>query len=121
MSDETTGTKGLADVRMSRRQILQVGLMVPTSAAILAACSPAAVAPSAAPSSAPSAAASAPAVSASAVAASPAAAAEDFAGITVNVACNPTNLAHAVAAGPLWEAKTGGKLVATLVRTRSGP
>ena len=116
MSDETTGTKGLADVRLSRRQILQVGLMVPTSAAILAACSPAAVAsPSAAPSSAPSTAASAPAVSASAVAASPAAAAEDFAGITVNVACNPTNLAHAVAAGPLWEAKTGGKLVATLV------
>ena len=33
----------------------------------------------------------------------------------VNVACNPTNVAHATAAGPLWEAKTGGKVVATLV------
>ena len=46
---------------------------------------------------------------------SPSAPAEDFTGITVNVACNPTSIAHATAAGPLWEALTGGKLVATLV------
>ena len=115
MSDEITGQKALADVRLSRRQVLQVGLMVPTSAAILAACSPATVAsPSAAATSAPSAAASTPVV-ASPSAAAPTAATEDFAGITVNVGCNPTNIAHATAAGPLWEAKTGGKLVATLV------
>ena len=67
MSNENTGRTGPTDLQLSRRQILQAGLVIPASAAILAACGPA------------------------------------------------TNFAHAEAAGPMWEAKTGGKLVATLV------
>ena len=70
---------------------------------------------STAPSSGASAACVGRGVGAGASVAPSAAAAEDFTGVTINVACNPTNVAHATAAGPLWEAKTGGKAVATLV------
>ena len=112
MPEESPGPQQLADLRLSRRQILKAGVMVPASAALVAACGPTASGSPAA-SAAPTVAASAGASAGTSVA--PSAAAENFAGTTINVACNPTNVAHATAAGPLWEAKTGGKVVATLV------
>ncbi len=116
MAEENPGQKGLAELRLSRRQILAAGLVVPASAAFLAACGPAA-SPSAASAAsvAPSTGAGASAAPSTAASVEPSAAAENFAGVTINVACNPTNVAHAKAAGPMWEAKTGGKVVATLV------
>ncbi len=116
MTDGNPEPQRLADLRLSRRQILKAGVMVPASAALVAACGPSASgspAASTAPSAGASAGASAAASAGTSVA--PSAAAEDFTGVTINVACNPTNVAHATAAGPLWEAKTGGKVVATLV------
>lgn len=38
-----------------------------------------------------------------------------FAGLTLNVACNPTDQQAAQAAGDMWGAKTGAKVVATVV------
>ena len=115
MSDQRP-LETVGELRLSRRQILRAGLVVPAGAAFLAACS--AASPTTAPTAAPPSAAPAtvaPATAAPTIAPSPTPAKEDFSGITVNVACNPTSIAHATAAGPLWEALTGGKLVATLV------
>lgn len=81
--------RSLERLRLTRRQLLQAGVAAPIGAALLGA--------------------------SRAVPAAAQDAAEDFSGVTVNVACNPTSVAHATAAGPLWEAKTGGKVVATLV------
>lgn len=114
MSEENPGQKGLAELRLSRRQVLAAGLVVPASAAFLAACGTSTT-PSAAASGAASAAPSTVPGASTAPSVAPSAAAENFAGVTVKVACNPTNVAHAQAAGPMWEAKTGGKVEATLV------
>src|SRR6187431_2366005 len=87
MNDESRA-KNLTRLQLTRRQLLQAGVLTPVGAAML-----------------------------NLARATPVAAqdTEDFSGITINVACNPTSVAHATAAGPMWEAKTGGKVVATLV------
>jgi len=87
---EEIRARHLARLQLSRRQLLKAGVAAPVGAALL---NVARTAPVGAQSSSP----------------------EDFSGVTINVACNPTSVAHATAAGPLWEAKTGGKVVATLV------
>jgi ABC-type glycerol-3-phosphate transport system substrate-binding protein len=118
----------ITDVALTRRQLLRIGAAVPLSAAFLAACNtaaspapsvvPASAAPSAAASAAASvaasAAASAPASAAASVAPS-AAAKEDFSGVTLNIACNPSSIVFAEAAAPLWKELTGGTALPVVV------
>lgn len=89
--NEDSRPRGARGLQLSRRQLLIAGMAAPVGAALLGASR-------ALPAAAQS-----------------ASTGEDFSGVTLNVACNPTSVAHATAAGPLWEAKTGGKVVATLV------
>jgi ABC-type glycerol-3-phosphate transport system substrate-binding protein len=96
-----------ASGRLSRRGFLAVGaLFTAGSATLLAACSSdkkSSDTTSSSSSSAPSSGASSSAAAAS------------FAGITLNVACNPTDVQAATAAGKLWGAKTGATVNAVVV------
>jgi ABC-type glycerol-3-phosphate transport system substrate-binding protein len=135
----TPDEANLSKVRLTRRQLLIAGTMGPLSAAFLAACNtgtttsavpgsqapasapPASAAASAAPSAAASAAASAaPSAAASAAPSaaaspSPAAVKEDFSGVTINIACNPSSIVFAEAAAPLWKELTGGTAAPVVV------
>jgi ABC-type glycerol-3-phosphate transport system substrate-binding protein len=112
MADLPRSPEELANVRLSRRQVLR-GTLVAGGAAFLAACN--ATSSSSAPSAAPATAAPASAGPASAAPASSAPAKEDFTGVTVNVACNPTSFPLATGAVAGWKALTGGTAVPTLV------
>jgi ABC-type glycerol-3-phosphate transport system substrate-binding protein len=55
------------------------------------------------------------AASSAASAATTSAPAANFSGIALNVACNPTDVQAATAAGKLWAARTGGSVTATVI------
>jgi multiple sugar transport system substrate-binding protein len=134
----TPGPAPIGNLRLTRRRLLIAGAVTPLSAAFLAACNTsstatvtpgsqapasaaASAAPSAAASAAPSAASSAAASAAPSAAASVAASAsaaapkEDFSGVTINIACNPSSIVFAEAAAPLWKELTGGTAAPVVV------
>jgi ABC-type glycerol-3-phosphate transport system substrate-binding protein len=145
MADLPRTPQDLANLPLSRRQVLRGTLVAGGAAFLAACnatsntpaptVAPSSAAPSAAPTQAPasSAAASAAPSSAAPSSAAPSSAAPSsaapssaapspsgndygkFDGVTINIACNPTNVAHGTEAGKQWSALTGGNAVATLV------
>jgi ABC-type glycerol-3-phosphate transport system substrate-binding protein len=153
VADQPRTPADLVNLRLSRRQILRAGIMLPASAAFLAACgatatpspivtaaptpvptappatpAPTVAATAAAPSATPSAPPSAAAPSATAspapataspapatVSPAPSASAENFTGITINMASSPPDLAVTQAAATAWMAATGGTATVTPV------
>ena len=74
---------------LSRRDVLKLGVAVPVGAALMGT-----VGATAARAQEP---------------------AEDFSGVTIRIACNPTVIKAAEAAAPLWAAKTGGTAIPEVV------
>lgn len=87
-SERDLATRVLAH-QLSRRDVLRMGAAVPMGAAL--------------------------AGMAGAGVASAQDAAEDFSGVTIRIACNPTVVKAAEAAAPLWAAKTGGTALPEVV------
>ena len=115
--EATRTVRSVSELRLTRRQLLVAGTAVPLSAAFLAACntgSTATVAP-ATPAAATPAAATPAAATAAASTGPTAAPKEDFSGVTINIACNPSSIVFAEAAAPLWKELTGGTAAPVVV------
>jgi ABC-type glycerol-3-phosphate transport system substrate-binding protein len=117
VTDNEPGRRGL-----NRRNFLAISALFGVGGA-LAACSSndagggttSTSAPAATTTSEAASATSAATSSAAASSATTATSAPNFSGIALNVACNPTDVQAATAAGKLWGAKTGASVTATVI------
>lgn len=115
---------------LNRRNFLTAGALFTVGGGFLAACSsdsggsatnPATTTSSAATTTSESAAATSAtggatsAMSSATTSATTSAPAANFSGVALNVACNPTDVQAATAAGKLWGAKTGATVTATVI------
>ena len=120
MDGRDRGNPSVAGLRLSRRQMLKTGVLA-SGAAFLAACSSSSATQAPASAAVPPTTAApattavppttaAPATTAPTIVASPSAAAENFAGVTINVWTTATPATLVANAQKIWEPLTGGKV-----------